>query len=59
MNKATYFILFSIIFWATSSFAGENLFIACKNYGGTLFQSVTVKNYNYNTIASEFNIRTS
>ncbi|WP_146181741.1 hypothetical protein [Aeromonas sp. HMWF014] len=57
MKKATYSILFSTLFFTTSSFAGQGLADACRKY--TLLQNVTIQNYNYNTISSEFNIRTS
>ncbi|MGL4356844.1 MAG: hypothetical protein ACRCTP_23950 [Aeromonas popoffii] len=59
MKKATYSILFSTLFFTTSSFAGQSLVDACRNYGGTLHQNVTIQNYNYSNISGEFNIRTS
>lgn len=53
-------LIFISMFLASSpSIAGATLATVCKNYGGTLFERVTIKNYNFNTMRNEFNVRSS
>jgi hypothetical protein len=60
MKKLVFSVLFSTLIFTTPSFAGESLSKACGDYSaGTLLTDVTIKNYNFNTINSRFNVRTS